>query len=75
MKGHVSALAIVLLVSWQPCLAQTKPPADVNDFKPASSNQPGKDYPQVNSEGRVRARLVAPDAHSVLLDIGASNTR
>ncbi len=49
----------------------TGPPAAVDDFKPASSNQPGKEYPQVNSEGRVRARLVAPDAQSVLLDIGA----
>lgn len=71
MKGHVSALAIVLLVSAQPCLAQTNPPAAVNDFRPASSNQPGKEYPQVNPEGRVRARLVAPEAQSVLLDIGA----
>jgi enterochelin esterase family protein len=44
--------------------------AAVDDFKPASSNQPGRQYPQVNSEGRVRASIVAPDAQSVLLDIG-----
>ena len=50
----------------------TSAPAAANDFKPSSSNQPGKAYPQVNSEGRVRARLVAPDAKSVLLDIGGS---
>ena len=74
-------LSLVVLAA--PCLAQTSQaqaspapaPANqtpaVNDFKPASSNQPGKDYPQVNSEGRVRARLEAPDAQSVLLDIGA----
>ena len=48
----------------------TSAPAAANDFKPSSSNQPGKEYPQVNSEGRVRARLVAPQAQSVLLDIG-----
>ena len=48
----------------------TSAPASANDFKPSSSNQPGKAYPQVNSEGRVRARLVAPDAKSVMLDIG-----
>jgi enterochelin esterase family protein len=53
------------------CLAQTEPPAPASDFKPATSNQPGREYPQVNSEGRVRARVVAPDAHTVLLDIGA----
>ena len=39
--------------------------APVEDFKPASSNQSGKQYPQVNSEGRARFRIVAPDAKSV----------
>ncbi|QEH32298.1 Endo-1,4-beta-xylanase/feruloyl esterase precursor [Aquisphaera giovannonii] len=37
----------------------------VEDFKPASSNQGGKDYPQVNSERRARFRIVAPQAQSV----------
>ena len=49
-------------------LAQTTPPQatpPVEDFKPASSNQPGRQYPQVNSERRVRARVVAPQAQSV----------
>jgi hypothetical protein len=41
----------------------THPPAD--DWKPATSNQPGKEYPQVNSEGRVKFRIVAPEARSV----------
>jgi enterochelin esterase-like enzyme len=40
-------------------------PAPVEDFKPAASNQPGKQYPQVNSEGRARFRIVAPQAQSV----------
>src|SRR5687768_15118147 len=40
-------------------------PAPVEDFKPASSNQPGKQYPQVNSEGRARFRIVAPQAQGV----------
>jgi enterochelin esterase-like enzyme len=53
------------------CLAQTAPTTGAGDFKPATSNQPGREYPQVDSEGRVRARVVAPDAHTVLLDIGA----
>jgi alpha-N-arabinofuranosidase len=43
----------------------------VEDFKPSSLNQPGKQYPQVNSERRVRARVAAPQATNVLLDIGA----
>lgn len=42
-----------------------QPTPAVEDFKPAPSNQPGKQYPQVNSEGRARFRIVAPQAQSV----------
>ncbi len=37
----------------------------VDDWQPAVTNQEGKEYPQVNSEGRVRFRIVAPQATSV----------
>ncbi len=70
MKRNLTTLALMLLLLIPVCIAQTNRPAEANDFKPASSNQPGKEYPQVNSEGRVRARIVAPQAQSVLLDIG-----
>lgn len=40
------------------------------DFKPASTNQEGKQYPMVNSQHMVRAQITAPDANSVKLDIG-----
>lgn len=43
----------------------------IEDFKPSSVNQPGKEYPQVNSEGRVRTQILAPEANKVQLDIGA----
>jgi enterochelin esterase-like enzyme len=43
--------------------AENKAPAD--DWKPATSNQPGKEYPKVNSERRVKFRIVAPEAKSV----------
>ena len=39
------------------------------DFKPMSTNQAGKQYPMVNSEGAVRAQLNAPDAKAVRLDL------
>jgi enterochelin esterase-like enzyme len=52
------------------CFAQTNPTPPVEDFKPASTNQPGRQYPQVNSEGRVRASISAPQALKVQLDIG-----
>jgi len=40
------------------------------DFKPSEVNQPGKLYPQVNSERRVRTSISAPQANKVQLDIG-----
>lgn len=42
----------------------------IDDFKPSEVNQPGKAFPQVNSEGRVRAQISAPEAKMVQLDIG-----
>src|SRR5688572_21066092 len=56
-------IAIVTLSIGQFSLAQTNAPAD--DWKPATSNQQGKQYPQVNSERRVRYRISAPQAQSV----------
>jgi enterochelin esterase family protein len=61
--------ALLLLISGIN-LAQTKQTA-VEDFKPSSTNQPGKEYPMVNSEGRVRASISAPEALKVQLDISA----
>ena len=39
------------------------------DFKPASTNQAGKQYPMVNSERIIRAQVNAPDAQRVQFDI------
>ena len=70
MNHKVIIILFAAVITGGTCFAQTDQPAEVNDFKPATSNQPGRQYPQVNSEGRVRARIVAPEAHTVLLDIG-----
>ena len=40
------------------------------DFRPNVKNQPGQEYPQVNSEGYARFRIVAPDAKSVIVSLG-----
>jgi len=40
------------------------------DFKPSSLNQPGKEYPMVNSQGYARFRVEAPDAKSVVVSLG-----
>ena len=42
----------------------------VEDFKPNITNQLGRQYPMVNSQGAVRAQLRAPQANAVRLDIG-----
>jgi enterochelin esterase family protein len=65
-----TAIVYLALLAAFPAMAQTNQPA-AEDFKPSALNQPGKQYPQVNSERRVRVRVVAPQAQSVMLDIGA----
>ena len=40
------------------------------DFTPNKLNQPGQQYPMVNSEGYARFRVVAPDAKSVIVSLG-----
>jgi enterochelin esterase family protein len=52
------------------CFAQSDAFGIKEDFKSSSVNQPGKQYPQVNSEGRVRVSISAPEAKLMQLDIG-----
>src|SRR5437870_11331388 len=63
MKIKLSLLAFGSILCGSLCAAEDKSPAD--DWKPAPTNQQGKQYPQVNSEGRVKFRIVAPQAQSV----------
>ena len=72
MRRQITDIAALLLIfSVSSGLTQTDPLPIKEDFKPASTNQPGREYPQVNSEGRVRASISAPEAKSVQLDISA----
>lgn len=66
MKKYIISIALFILLS-NANFAQN---AAVEDFQPSSVNQPGKKFPQVNSEGRVRAQIIAPEANKVQLDIG-----
>ena len=68
VKTKLLMLVCAAIVSGRLCLAQVTAPAD--GWKPATSNQEGRQFPQVNSEGRVRAHIVAPQAQNVQLDIG-----
>jgi enterochelin esterase-like enzyme len=40
------------------------------DFVPSELNQPGQQYPMVNSQGYARFRIEAPDAQSVRVSLG-----
>ena len=40
------------------------------DFVPSVLNQPGQDYPQVNSQGYARFKIFAPSADSVRVSLG-----
>jgi enterochelin esterase-like enzyme len=44
--------------------------AATDDFKPSTFNQPGQDYPQVNSQGYARFRIKAPKADSIRVSLG-----
>jgi enterochelin esterase family protein len=69
MNSKLFILALASVSAGRLCQAQTNEVAD--DWKPAASNQQGKPYPMVNSQGCIRERVAAPQATNVQLDIGA----
>jgi enterochelin esterase-like enzyme len=66
----IAMILIVTAMSGSYSLAQSVQVSVAEDFKPATTNQPGKQYPQVNSQARVRASISAPQATKVQLDLG-----
>ncbi len=70
MKQHLFGIILLLTFSVSLCLAQTDQPAITEDFKPSTLNQPGQEYPQVNSQGYARFRIFAPKAQSVSVSLG-----
>jgi enterochelin esterase family protein len=59
-----------LLMAAQLSFAQPATQPAVEDFKTSPSAAIGRQYPQVNSEGRARFRVRAPDAQSVSINLG-----
>lgn len=53
------------------CLAQNNSTSIAEDFKPSILNQPGQQYPQVNSQRYARFRIRAPKADSVRVSLGS----
>ncbi|MET3825235.1 S-formylglutathione hydrolase FrmB [Sphingomonas sp. PvP055] len=69
MRSVIAGISAALL-SIGAASAQTATSPPVEDFKPSSVNQPGQQYPQVNSQGYARFRIVAPDAKAVKVSLG-----
>jgi enterochelin esterase-like enzyme len=74
MKQYSIILTLLLILSGSICFAQTQP-AITEDFKPSTLNQPGKEFPQVNSQGYARFRIEAPTAQSVVVSLGLGGTK
>ena len=62
--------AMLTAFTFGACFAQNTPIEIKEDFKPSSKNQPGREYPQVNSQGYARFRVEAPEAKSVVVSLG-----
>ncbi|RYZ18238.1 MAG: esterase, partial [Sphingobacteriales bacterium] len=70
MNYRTAIILIFAAVTGSNCLAQNNAPAISEDFKPSVLNQPGQEYPQVNSQGYARFRIRAPRADSVRVSLG-----
>jgi len=70
MNHRTTVLLLTVLMTGVTCLASAGQAAIKEDFKPSALNQPGQEYPQVNSQGYARFRILAPDAKSVSVSLG-----
>ena len=70
MKRYLPILVLLISLGIALCLAQTDQPAIKDDFQPSTLNQPGQEYPQVNSQRYARFRIAAPQAQSVSVNLG-----
>jgi enterochelin esterase-like enzyme len=70
MKKQIFTMLLCMSLCDIFCFAQTTQPAIIEDFKPSVLNQPGKEYPMVNSQGYARFRVEAPNAQSVSVSLG-----
>jgi enterochelin esterase-like enzyme len=75
MNRKFLAFCFSALLAGSVSFAQTTPPAIVEDFKPSTLNQPGQEYPQVNSQGYARFRIVAPQAQSIVVSLGLGGAK
>jgi len=70
MKQYSIVLALSMALISPLVVAQTNSAKIIEDFKPSIVNQPGKEFPQVNSQGYARFRIEAPAADSIIVSLG-----
>ena len=70
MNYKLIAIALAVTSMSMSCLAQTTPTNVVEDFISSTVNQPGQEYPKVNSQGYARFHVVTPQAQSVSVSLG-----
>lgn len=63
-------MLLTILATGIICYGQNTQPVIKEDFKPSVLNQPGQEYPQVNSQGYARFKIIAPSADSVRVSLG-----
>lgn len=83
MKNKLLVAVIAATAMGTVCLAQgpqgpalvpsSTPP--IEDFVPSVYNQPGQQYPMVNSQGYARFRIQAPEAKSITVSLGLGGAR
>jgi len=71
---NIAVILLMIVMAGGYCFAQS-PSTITDDFKPSSLNQPGKEYPQVNSQGYARFKIEAPQAQSVVVSLGLGGTK
>jgi enterochelin esterase-like enzyme len=70
MKHQTIATLILGLCTIFGVKAQTAQTEILEDFKPSALNQPGQQFPMVNSQGYARFQIVAPQAQQVSVSLG-----
>ncbi len=68
--GTLCAILLTTLILWGVSVSQADESEVKEDFRPSSLNQPGQEYPKVNSQGYARFRVDAPEAQSVRVSLG-----
>jgi enterochelin esterase-like enzyme len=70
MKNYRAIISKFAVLMMSMNLAMAGEAAVKEDFQPSVFNQPGQQYPQVNSQGYARFSVKAPDAKAVSVSLG-----